>query len=308
MTSPGDGPDDRYEPDVHDGEEHEGDEVVLDSDSFQPHDHTPKLRWDDEEPDPEATTYPGDAAGPAPVPTWVITENAARQYDLGVIKTGKEAEVVLVERTLGDRSNRLAAKRYRALIHRGFRNDSRYRAGRATGDQRADRAAGRGTRKGRQLRAQQWAEAEFDALCRLWSAGAPVPYPVQLMGTEVILELIGSDTEAAPRLAEAGARGDELAAVAAQAVDVLRLMTATGIVHGDLSPYNTLWWEGRLWVIDFPQWVDVTTAEGLELLRRDVDNLIGWLARKRAPVDPDEIYAELAASRFGGAIGEPDSR
>ena len=56
---------------------------------------------------------------------------------------------------------------------------------------------------GRQAIAGQWAAAEFTALARLCAAGGPVPYPVQILGTELLLEFIGSaDGTAAPRLAE----------------------------------------------------------------------------------------------------------
>ena len=44
---------------------------------------------------------------------------------------------------------------------------------------------------GRELIAGQWAVAEFAVLSRLWSAGAAVPYPVQLLGTELMMEFIG---------------------------------------------------------------------------------------------------------------------
>src|SRR5206468_1529547 len=56
-----------------------------------------------------------DERGPEPYPTWVVTELAAVDHELGVLKTGKEADVFLVERGLpgGDRACLLAAKRYR---------------------------------------------------------------------------------------------------------------------------------------------------------------------------------------------------
>jgi hypothetical protein len=65
---------------------------------------------------------------------------------------------------------------------------------------------------GREMIARQWANAEFTALCQLYEAGVPVPYPVQVLGTEVLLELIGEpDGTAAPRLAETRPRVRELA-------------------------------------------------------------------------------------------------
>ena len=46
-------------------------------------------------------------------------------------------------------------------------------------------------RRSRRLRRPAfWAAAEFAALGRLWQLGAPVPYPVQLHGTELLLEYL----------------------------------------------------------------------------------------------------------------------
>ena len=56
----------------------------------------------------------GILAGPEPWPDWVITESAAIDTELGILKTGKEADVFLLERATPDRSVVLAAKRYRS--------------------------------------------------------------------------------------------------------------------------------------------------------------------------------------------------
>ena len=57
---------------------------------------------------------------------------------------------------------------------------------------------------GRELLAGKWAAAEFAALSTLWTAGAPVPYPVQLIGSELMMEFVGDGSgAAAPRLAAA---------------------------------------------------------------------------------------------------------
>jgi RIO kinase 1 len=65
------------------------------------------------------------------------------------------------------------------------------------------RATANRTAFGRQAIAGMWANAEFTALGRVYREGIPVPYPVQITGTEVLLEFIGdADRIAAPRLAE----------------------------------------------------------------------------------------------------------
>ena len=43
---------------------------------------------------------------------------------------------------------------------------------------------------GRQVASGAWAHQEFAALTALWSAGVPVPYPVMIDGTEILMEFI----------------------------------------------------------------------------------------------------------------------
>lgn len=260
----------------------------------------PAPSWDDDEPDPEASTYVFAEKGPEPVPDWVITSDEAVQHDLGILKTGKEADVHLVERSLAGRTNVLAAKRYRKFEDRLFRNDARYRTGKRTGESRLDKAVDKGNRAGMAFRAQLWLMTEFDVLCRLWTAGAPVPYPVQKLNSEIMVELIGSPEQAAPRLVHARLDGTDAQAAWTQLVDALHLMARHGVVHGDLSPYNVLWHEGRIVIIDFPQAVDpIAHGEGIALLERDCTNVCDWFSRRgvRTP-SPGELFSEVLASAF----------
>ena len=271
------------------------DRAEDDDDSFQPIVRGARSgRWDDEEIDPEQSTYVAADHGPSPVPDWVITEDAARQHERGIIKSGKEADVHLVERLHGDRVNLLAAKRYRDLDDRALRGDAKYR--RPSGDRRIDLAISQGTRAGLTFRAQRWLDTEFDALGRLWEAGCAVPYPVQKLGIEVMLEYLGDEEEAAPRLVNAAAELDDeaLRDLFDQLVSALRTMTKVGLVHGDLSPYNLLVWNERLYVIDLPQAVDpIRQPDGLTLLQRDVMNLCKWFAARGVDTDGVALYREL---------------
>lgn len=243
------------------------------------------------------SSYPdADAHGPEPIPDWVITSGNALDEDLGLLKTGKEAEVFVVERRLGDRTNLLAAKRYRDLARRAFRNDAAYRADRNLGPKahREQRAIDKGTRMGLSLHANLWSGHEFDTLAKLWSAGVAVPYPVQRVGTEVLLEYLGDEDEGAMRLVQARVTPAQRDDLLDQAVTLLRELTAHGVVHGDLSPYNLLVWRERLYAIDFPQAVHPNrNPNGLDFLHRDVSNVLGWFTRKGARVDAEALYVEL---------------
>ena len=235
--------------------------------------------------------------GPDPWPDWVITELAAVDTELGVLKTGKEADVYLVERAVPDtdRSVLLAAKRYRAPEHRLFHRDAGYLDGRRVRESRVNRAMANRTSFGREAIAGQWAAAEFAALGRLWELGVSVPYPVQLLGTEVMLEFLGeTDGAAAPRLAQLRPDPDELADLWRQLVEALTTLARVGLAHGDLSAFNLLVHRGRLVLIDLPQVVDVVSnPAGPEFLARDVGVVAKWFAGRGLAVDAEALTADL---------------
>jgi RIO kinase 1 len=220
--------------------------------------------------------------GPKPYPDWLVTELAAVDTELGIMKTGKEADVFLVRRGIPgtDRSCLLAAKRYRSAEQRMFHRDSGYLEGRRVRATRENRAMTNRSAFGRQLIAGQWAYAEFGALARLYAAGVPVPYPAQILGTELLLEFIGSaDGTAAPRLAETRPSAGSLAGLWDQLVQALVALARDGLAHGDMSAYNLLVHDGRLVMIDLPQVVDVIgNPRGAWFLDRDAENIGRWFA------------------------------
>lgn len=229
--------------------------------------------------------------GPQPYPSWLVTELAAVDTELGILKTGKEADVFLLRRGVPRTgpSCLLAAKRYRTAEHRMFHRDSGYLEGRRVRESRTSRAMAGRTTFGRQAIAGQWAAAEFRALVRLQVAGVPVPYPVQVTGSEVLLEFIGDpDGTAAPRLAELRPPARLLRALWRQLVDALVTLARDGLAHGDLSAYNLLVHGDRLVMIDLPQVVDViANPQGPMYLDRDAANVAAWFtARGLAGADP----------------------
>jgi len=244
------------------------------------------------------STWDNAAHGPTPWPDWVITDHAAQDIELGVLKTGKEADVHLVRRALNadDRTPVLAAKRYRDGNHRLFHRDSQYLEGRRVRESRQNRAMANRTAFGRSLIAEQWAAAEFGALCRLWSAGVPVPYPIQWEGTELLMEFIGDDDgHAAPRLAQVRPNVDELRHLWQELLQTMIALARDGLTHGDLSAYNILVHNGNPILIDLPQVVDlVANPAGQEFLARDVRNVASWFAARGLGDDVVDQEAVIA--------------
>jgi RIO kinase 1 len=265
----------------------------------------PRLHEDPDLPDigDNWSTWDGSLQGPEPRPDWVRTEHGAVDTELGILKTGKEADVFLVRRHVPDtdKISMLAAKRYRDGDHRLFHRDAGYLEGRRVRRSRENRAMANRTSFGKQMIAGQWAAAEFDALGRLWQIGTEtglvrVPYPVQLIGTELMLEFIGDweTGEAAPRLAQIRADTGDLADLWQQTTDALSVLARAQVAHGDLSPYNILVQDGKLVLIDLPQVVDVIgNPQGADFIARDVRNVAAWFAQRGVPVEPDDLLERL---------------
>ena len=260
----------------------------------------PSIHLDlDTDVEPNWSTYTEAAHGPAPAPKWVITSPSALDTDLGVMKTGKEADVSLLRREHDGNASLMAAKQYRSAQHRMFHRDAGYLEGRRMRRSRETRAMATRTEFGRDLIAGQWAAAEFAVLSTLWTAGAAVPYPVQLSGTELIMEFIGDDDGngqgvAAPRLAQLRPTFQEGDNLFSQLRDALTALAEAGYAHGDLSAYNILVHRGRLVLIDVPQAVDlVGNPQGFEFLRRDCENICRWFHTHGVPADPSELQRHL---------------
>ena len=270
---------------------------------------------DDAEPEPDAweqaTLQGGDRwstwdqspplqRGPLPYPEWLITELAAVDTELGILKTGKEADVFLIDRGVPgtDRHVVLAAKRYRSTNNRMFQRDAGYLEGRRVRESRDNRAMAKRTTVGMQMIAQQWANAEFDALREMYVLGVPVPYPVQILGTEILEEFIGDPVTqtAAPRLAAVREDTADLQDLWEQLVAATALMARAGFAHGDLSAYNILVHDGRLVIIDLPQIVDVVAnPQGRDFLVRDATNVATWFAARGLDVSAEALAQELIA-------------
>jgi Serine/threonine protein kinase involved in cell cycle control len=241
--------------------------------------------------------------GPRPFPDWVVTSAGAFDTELGILKSGKEADVFLIERAVPNdpaRSSILAAKRYRGRETSDFHRSAQYQEGRRMRNTRDTRAVKRGSAYGRVVSAGRWAYAEFDALCRMYARGMPVPYPVQVNGTELLMGFIGDGLAAAPRLAEVRANRDVLAGYLEQVLDILHQFAAAGLAHGDLSAYNLLVHAGRVVVIDLPQLVEVVSnPNGMSLLHRDCVNVCDWFTRRGVECDAEDVFAALLPELYG---------
>lgn len=209
------------------------------------------------------------------------------------LRSGKEATAYVVSAPQGP----ALLKVYRSPEVRSFSQDARYREG-AHRDARVTRAVRSRSRYGLSRLENEWVLAEYRQLWRLQQAGVPAPRPLvgpgvrEMLGTApaVLMTLIGDGEEPAPRLSDLNPEEGDRARWLDGSLDIAAALLRLGLVHGDFSAYNLLLWREQVHVIDFPQVVSRGNPHFAELLRRDLENLLGSL---RVPEDEMSVTAAL---------------
>lgn len=139
-----------------------------------------------------------------------------------------------------------------------------------------------------------WTRREHTILGRLTDAGVRVPRPFAHLRNVLVMEFIGDERGAAPRLKDSVV--DDPAGLYETLVHQIRAMVMNAhLVHGDLSPYNTLYWDQQVVLIDVAQAIDSAHPHALHLLERDVTNYARYLGKLGFEVDPGEFLRAVGA-------------
>ncbi len=212
---------------------------------------------------------------------------------LNIVKSGKEATVHRCKAHPATGKEFLAAKVYRPMQQRSFKNDAIYQGGRSLSG-RDRRALKKKSRRGRAIQFNNWIECEYETLNLLHRAGADVPMPFAHSGSAILMEYIGDRQLPAPMLNRISPRPDEAQQLFDRLMLNVQLMLRENRVHADLSPFNILYWQGSLKIIDFPQAVHPRhNPSAFSLLQRDIDNLCRYFSRYGVQVNAFELAKEF---------------
>ncbi|HZQ38436.1 MAG TPA: RIO1 family regulatory kinase/ATPase [Dehalococcoidia bacterium] len=210
------------------------------------------------------------------------------------VKSGKEATVYCCRAHPRTGQRLLALKVYRELRSRGFRNDAAYTEGRFRQETHELRAMRKKTAKGREFQFGAWLGHEYETIRTLHTAGAAVPRPIAAGENALLMEFIGDGDGAAPTLQTIDLRRVEAERLFSEALRNVELMLGCNLVHGDLSAYNLLYWQGRLRLIDFPQAIDPRfNSNAYSFLQRDIENLCRYFQRQGIAAEPARIAGRL---------------
>ena len=219
-----------------------------------------------------------------------------------LVKGGKEANVYTCTAHPATGLDLVAAKLYRERMLRSLKNDAIYKEGRMLRDAEGKQIRSRRERTavqnksgyGLHLDFMMWIGTEYRTQTLLYEAGADVPKPVAQNGSAILMEFIGDEYGAAPALNEISLRPNEAGPLFHRVMANVRLLLDHHLIHGDLSAYNILYWDGDIWLIDFPQVVDArVNPHALELLQRDVTRVCEYFARFGVESDPVQLTLDL---------------
>ncbi|WYZ40833.1 hypothetical protein EsH8_IV_001174 [Colletotrichum jinshuiense] len=222
----------------------------------------------------------------------------------GAISTGKEANVYhAILHPEGDRPNvQRAIKVYKTSIL-VFKDRERY----ITGEHRFQKGFDKSSNR---KMVKLWAEKEFRNLRRIHAAGIPCPEPISLKLHVLAMGFLGDRKGwAYPRLRDANLTGDDVdqqwRGLYVQLLGLMRrIYQVCRLVHADLSEYNILYNDNKLYIIDVSQSVEPDHPRALEFLRMDIKNVGDFFRRKGVDTLSDRAIFDFI-SGIEGPVEEP---
>lgn len=226
-----------------------------------------------------------------------------------LVSSGKEGTIFCCRAAPHTGHDRFAVKIHRPRNTRSFKNDAIYLSGRVAGvslggsagmkasgkvDRRLARAVAKRSRTGIAAIEQSWITYEYGTMQVLHRAGASVPEPFAMSGHALLMEYLGDGDGPAPKLKHLTLSSAEARMVYEGLIDEIELWLAHDRIHGDLSPFNVLYWNGQAVVIDFPQAVNPwDNPDSRFLLERDIRNVTTHFAPYGIVADPARIARDL---------------
>ncbi|KAM4705537.1 serine/threonine-protein kinase RIO1 [Rhinophrynus dorsalis] len=181
----------------------------------------------------------------------------------GCISTGKEANVYHASTSNGE--NR-AIKIYKTSILM-FKDRDKY----VSGEFRFRHGYCKGNPR---KMVKTWAEKEMRNLIRLNTAGIPCPEPIMLRSHVLVMGFIGKNDTPAPLLKNAQISDSKARELYLDIIHYMRRMYQDAkLVHADLSEFNMLFHNGKVYIIDVSQSVEHDHPHALEFLRKDSANI-----------------------------------
>ena len=238
----------------------------------------------------------------------MINRNVVSEVN-GCLSTGKEANVYhALSISQDDGSEASVAPLHRAIkVYKTsilvFKDRDRY----VTGEYRFRQGYSKSNNR---AMVKVWAEKEMRNLKRIYASGIPCPEPVQLRLHVLVMGFLGDKKGIpAPRLKDVELVGSDVEArwklLYLQLLGYMRILYQTcRLVHADLSEYNILYHNDKLWLIDVSQSVEHDHPRSLEFLRMDIKNVSDFFRRKGVDILSEKTTFGFVTAAQGSTAPE----
>ncbi|KAG0679029.1 protein kinase rio1 [Kluyveromyces marxianus] len=145
-----------------------------------------------------------------------------------------------------------------------------------------------------------WAEKEFRNLKRIYQSGViPCPKPIEIKANVLVMEFLNrGDGFASPRLKDYPYKDrEEIKHYYHLMVAYMRLLyQVCRLVHADLSEYNSIIHQDKLYIIDVSQSVQPEHPMSLDFLRMDIKNVNSYFEKMGIDIFPERIIFQFIIS------------
>jgi RIO kinase 1 len=154
------------------------------------------------------------------------------------------------------------------------------------------------TFKNRRNLIYEWAKKEFNNLDVLRKMKINAPMPISRLKNVLVMEYIGTEKYPAPLMKDVKLiNPSAILDILLESVKIL--FKHAGLVHGDLSEYNVLIYEGNPYIIDVGQMILKEHPMAYEFLKRDLLNLSKFFKRFNVVFDENAYFEELTGKKNG---------
>ena len=218
----------------------------------------------------------------------------------GCVATGKEANVYHAKGKWGleDGSNTLIERELAIKIYKTsiliFKDRERY----ITGEFRFRHGY---CKSNPRKMVSLWCEKEIRNLKRIRQKGIKCPEPLDFKSNLIMMEFIGKDGEAAPRLKDAlnsFENFEEFDNCYLQIIEIMKKMyQKCKLVHSDFSEYNLLYYNKEVYVIDLAQAVEENHPNADYFLKRDIHNMNEFFTKNNIDTLTDQQFYDFVVNK-----------
>lgn len=222
----------------------------------------------------------------------ILAQYKAKWFDLefvSEIKSWKEAEVFKVKHLW----DFYALKVYKDPKERSFKKNDEYLEGKYYKSKSERRAVAAWNSFSKKMIHSNWVKREFYMLQKIYWLWWVIPKPLDFTPESILMELIWNEGDIGQKLKDAILTEDEARKSLSLVLENIKIFYKLWIVHADLSAFNILYFNRKIYIIDFPQAVDIrTNPNSKDFLIRDLNNVCDYF-RKYFEIDTDKIIEEF---------------